>query len=57
MCKVAEVLSRAGRQVSSTTGFLPERNFPQGMFNSEAYRKEAGTLIMTVQTRGKWINT
>lgn len=44
-------------QVSSTTGFLPERNFAQGMFHSEAYRKEADTLIMTVEAREKWINT
>lgn len=57
MCKMAEGWWRACMQVSSTTGFLPERNFAQGMFHSEAYRKEADTLIMTVEARGKWINT
>lgn len=57
MCKVAEGWRRAGMQVSSTTCVLPERNFSQVMFHSEAYRKEAGTLIMTVETRRKWINT
>lgn len=54
---MAEGWRRACMQVSSTTGFLPERNFAQWMFHSEAYRKEADTLIMTVETREKWINT